>query len=109
MLIDPAWIVSSPFIQRNSVLLPEPERPMTAMISPASTSSETSRRTLSGPKLFETSRMSTSGIESPLQGAAPLGQWEAHKEVEGGNRHIDGERLERARGCELSLARELHE
>ena len=37
----PPWIGSSPFTQRSMVLLPEPERPMMAMISPFSTLSET--------------------------------------------------------------------
>ena len=31
----PPWIGSSPLMQRSIVLLPEPERPMMAMISPA--------------------------------------------------------------------------
>ena len=37
----PPWIGSSPLTQRSMVLLPEPERPMMAMISPFSTASET--------------------------------------------------------------------
>ena len=37
----PPWIGSSPLMQRSMVLLPEPERPMMAMISPASTVSDT--------------------------------------------------------------------
>ena len=37
----PPWIGSSPLTQRKRVLLPEPERPMMAMISPLSTASDT--------------------------------------------------------------------
>ena len=52
-----ALIVSSPLMQRSSVLLPEPERPIIATTSPFSTSSETPLSTSSGPKSFSTSRM----------------------------------------------------
>jgi hypothetical protein len=45
----PCWIGSSPLTQRSIVLLPEPERPMTAMISPFSTFSDTPSSTVLVP------------------------------------------------------------
>ena len=69
-------------MQRSSVLLPEPERPMMAMISPCSTSSETSFSTSSVPKLLLMSWISTSDIEPPLRAAAPLGKRKAQREVD---------------------------
>ena len=50
-------------MQRSSVLLPEPERPMMATTSPLAISSETPFSTSFAPKLFLTSRMLTSDIE----------------------------------------------
>src|SRR5258708_33745801 len=52
-------MVSSPFMQRSSVLLPEPLRPTIATICPSRTSSETPSSTFSGPKNFVTSRTCT--------------------------------------------------
>jgi hypothetical protein len=40
-VIEPSSIVSSPLMQRSSVVLPEPERPITATTSPDSTASDT--------------------------------------------------------------------
>ena len=45
----PPWIGSRPFTQRSMVLLPEPERPMMAMISPFSTFSDTPFSTVCCP------------------------------------------------------------
>ena len=45
----PPWIGSRPLMQRSIVLLPEPERPMMAMISPFSTESDTPFSTVFWP------------------------------------------------------------
>src|SRR5260221_14184503 len=105
----PDWIGSSPLMQRRSVLLPEPERPMMAMISPRSTSSEMPSSTFSAPKCLVTSAISTSGMKPPFQPAAPLGEREAEQEIEGSDRQVDGEGLE-GRSCRgMALARQLDE
>src|SRR3954470_5966071 len=64
MTISPPWIVSSPFMQRSSVLLPEPLRPTMATICPWRTSSETPSSTFNGPKNFVTSRTCTTISDS---------------------------------------------
>src|SRR5918993_1442271 len=68
----PPWIGSSPLMPRSMVLLPDPERPITAMISPGATSSETSSSTVFEPKRLTTCDSSTSDMQPPLQVAAPL-------------------------------------
>src|SRR5882724_744643 len=105
----PDWIGSSPLMQRSSVLLPEPERPMMAMISPRSTSRVMRSSTFSAPKCLVTSAISTSAMKPPFEPAAPLREREAQHEVEGGDRQVDGEGLEgRGRG-RLALAGQLDE
>src|SRR6267378_6716706 len=64
MTISPPWIVSKAFMQRSSVLLPEPLRPTMATICPWRTSSETPSSTFSGPKNFVTSRTCTTISDS---------------------------------------------
>src|ERR1700733_738672 len=88
----PDWKVSKPLIQRSSVLLPEPERPMMATTSPFSTSSETPLSTSSGPKLFLTSRMLTSDIEASFEFFGAPGQREAQAEIDQRNQRIDQKR-----------------
>src|SRR5689334_13106711 len=105
----PPWIGSSPLMQRSIVLLPEPERPITAMISPVRTPSETRSSTVFCPKRFTTSESSTSGMEPPLEHAAPLGQRKAHDEID---RRDDQEHRHRPEGRgvgDLRLASELDE
>src|SRR5438034_2504881 len=105
----PDWIGSSPLMQRSSVLLPEPERPMMAMISPRSTSREMPSSTVSGPNRLVTSAISTSGMEPPFQPAAPLGEREAEREIKRGDGEVDGERLEGRGSRGLALAGQLDE
>src|SRR5829696_1519754 len=105
----PSWIGSSPLMQRSIVLLPEPERPITAMISPGATSSETSSRTVLAPKRLTTWESSTSDMQPALQIPAPLGQREAHREVD---HRDDHEHRHRAKGRgigNLRLAGQLDE
>src|SRR3954469_11491988 len=103
----PPWIGSRPLMQRGMVLLPEPERPITAMISPGRTPSETRSRTVFCPKRFTTSESSTSDMEPPLEHPAPLGEREAHGEID---RRDDQEHRQRSEGRgigDLGLAGEL--
>src|SRR3546814_6986503 len=81
-------------MQRSSVLLPDPERPMMAMISPSPMATDTSSSTVTGPKRLVTFRISTSGMESPFEHPAPVRQRKAHQEVEQRHRAVDGEGLE---------------
>src|SRR5262245_33351338 len=96
-------------MQRRSVLLPEPERPMMAMISPRSTSSETPASNVSGPKRLVTLAISTSAMQPPLKPAAPRGEREAQHEIERGDGEVDGEGLERRSSRGLALAGQLDE
>src|SRR3954453_4703490 len=90
----PPWIGSRPLMQRSMVLLPEPERPIPARISPGRTASETRSSTVFWPKRFTTSESSTSDMEPPLEDAAPLGEREAHEKVDRGDDQEDGHRAE---------------
>src|SRR3954471_1771287 len=80
---------SRPFTQRSNVLLPEPERPMMAMISPGSTVSETSLSTTLLPKLLVMPEISTSGMQPPLETPAQLREREADDEIEQRNEAVD--------------------
>src|ERR1700721_1246861 len=93
--MPPNWKDSSPLIQRSSVLLPEPERPIIATTSPFSTSSETPLSTSSGPKHFRTSRMLTSDIEPTLEPFGAPGQWEAQAEIDQRDQGVDQKRPKR--------------
>ena len=73
MVIVPDWILSSPFTQRSSVDLPEPERPISAVTPPLSTVSETPFSTSSGPKDLCTLSMTTSGMKPPFHPARQTG------------------------------------
>src|SRR3954467_8141933 len=90
----PPSMVSSPFTQRSSVLLPEPERPMMATTSPLAMSSETPFSTSLAPKLFLTSRMLTSDIEASFDFLRPPGQREAQAEIDQRDQRVDQERPE---------------
>src|SRR6187401_2182667 len=105
----PPWIGSSPLTQRSSVLLPEPERPMMAMISPLSTASEPASSTVWLPYRLTTWLSSTSGMQPPFEPPARLREREAQQEVERGHGEIDGEGAEGRRGGELALAGQLDE
>src|SRR6476469_7178768 len=91
--IRPSWIGSSPLMQRSIVLFPDPERPITAMISPDAMSSDTLSSTVRAPNLLTTSRSSTSDTQRPFQPSAPLGQREAHGEIDGGDDDVNGKGL----------------
>src|SRR3954471_6671813 len=82
-------------MQRSRVLLPEPERPMMATTSPLAMSSETPFSTSFAPKLFLTSRMLTSDIESALDFFRPPGQRETQAEIDQRDQRIDHEGTER--------------
>src|SRR5690349_16360725 len=92
--IRPDCTRSSPLMQRSMVDLPEPERPMTATISPFSTLSETPFSTSTGPKLLWMSVISTSGMGSLFEMLAQPRQAEADDEVGDGGEAIDLQRLE---------------
>jgi len=47
--MSPAWMRSSPLMQRSSVLLPEPLGPQTTTTSPSWTSSDTPRSAWKSP------------------------------------------------------------
>src|SRR5215470_720568 len=107
--IRPSWIGSSPLMQRSMVLLPEPERPMTAMISPASSESETPSSTVLVPKRLTTLWSSTSDTECPFQAPAPLRQREADGEIDRRDGDVNGKRSVGRGSCELTFARQLDE
>src|SRR5215212_6641653 len=87
-MIEPACTGSSPLMQRRRVLLPEPERPIIAMISPASIASEMFSRTVISPNRFVTFEISTSDMEFPFEYAAPLAQREAQQKIEERHGHV---------------------
>src|SRR3954470_2378077 len=105
----PPWIGSRPLMQRSIVLLTEPERPITAIMSPWRTASETWSSTVFWPKRFTTSESSTSDMEPPLEDTAPLSQWEAHQEIDRRDDEEDGHRPEGRGVGDLRLAGQLDE
>src|SRR5689334_15976643 len=105
----PSWIGSRPLMQRSIVLLPEPDRPITAMISPGSMASETPSSTVLRPKRLTTFCSSTRGTQPPFQTAAELGQREAHGEVDRCHHDIDGEGTKGRSVGELAFAGQLDE
>src|ERR1700738_4043373 len=115
--IVPAWMVSSPAMQRSSVLLPEPLRPTIATVWPRTTSKPTPSSTRSGPNSLTTSATRTTasllpsaaGMGLPLEMAAGQRQRVAQREIDGGDDAEDGERLEGRVVDDLARARELDE
>src|SRR5476649_2194183 len=113
----PAWMVSSPAMQRSSVLLPEPLRPTIATVWPGFTSKPTSSSTRNGPNSLTTPATRTTdsalpsaaGMGFPLEMAAGQRQGIAQREINGGDGAEDGERLEGRVVDDLSGARELDE
>src|SRR3954453_9275263 len=105
----PSWIGSRPLMQRRIVLLPDPERPITAMISPGATVTETSSRTVFEPKRLTTCDSSTSDMQTALQVAAPLGEREAHREVDRRDDDEHGHRPEGRGVGDLRLPGQLDE
>src|SRR3954447_3164356 len=96
-------------MHRNIVLLPDPERPITAMMSPGSMSSDTRSSTVREPNRLTTPWSSTSDTERPFQAPAPLGQWEAHGEIDRRHNNVDGKGAVRRGISELPLARQFDE
>src|SRR5258706_16094899 len=66
MRMRPEVTVSRPAIMRSAVVLPQPEGPSSTMNSPSATPSESSCRTVSGPKAFEMRSISMVMPASPL-------------------------------------------
>src|SRR5450830_1306350 len=107
-LILPESMRSSPFRQRSSVLLPEPLRPMIAIIWPFCTSSETPLRTLTGPKLLCRSLMLTiADIQFPFKVLAHRRQRIAETKINQGHAAEYGERLESRVVDKLAGARQV--
>src|SRR5258708_26764504 len=109
----PPCPVSTPAMQRNRVLLPEPLRPTTATVWPRATSKPTPSNTRSGPNSFTTFSMrtmgSSAGMGSPFQRAGSDRQRLAQHEIDGGDRGEDHERLEGRVVDDLAGARQLDE
>src|SRR5579859_71436 len=105
----PDWIGSSPFMQRRSVDLPEPLRPMRATTWPRSTVSETPFRTSTEPKLLCTLSMSTTDMENPFEISAQPRKRKADQEIDQGDDTENLERRERGVVDELPGARQLDE
>src|SRR3954454_23831916 len=113
--ILPAWIVSSPAMQRNSVLLPDPLRPTMATVWPRATSRLTPSRTRNVPNSFTTPVTCTTValvvgaacIGSPFEDAAGQRQRVAHRKIYCGHDTEDDEGLEGRIVDDLACAREL--
>src|SRR6266851_1424042 len=101
--------VSSPLMQRSSVLLPEPLRPMIATTSPGSTTSETSSRARCVPNRLEMLFNAKIGIDAPFEGLRQERERPAEDEVEHRDDRVDDHRLEGRVGHQLPGARQLDE
>src|SRR5918995_1175874 len=117
-VIMPSCTVSSPAMQRKSVLLPEPERPTMATVWPRVTSRLTPSSTRRGPNSLTT--LSTqmtdspvgllaSGMCPPFQRAGGDRERVAQHEVDGGDGGEDRERLEGRVVDDLAGARQFDE
>src|SRR5882672_662308 len=109
----PSCTVSSPAMQRNSVLLPEPLRPTMATVWPRATSKPTPSSTRKGPNSFTTFSMrtmaSSAGMGPPFQRAGGDRQRIAQREIDGADRGEDDERFEGRVVDDLPGARQLDE
>src|SRR5258708_3347303 len=94
-------------MQRSSVLLPEPLRPMIATTWPASTLSDTPFRTSTGPKRLCTSSMTTAGMHCPFKVAAETRERKADQEIDRRHGGKDLERPECRVVDQLARARQL--
>src|SRR6476469_9947744 len=100
--ILPAWIVSSPAMQRSSVLLPDPLRPTMATVWPRATSRLTPSRTRNVPNSLTTLETRTTValvtgaacIGSPFEETAGQRQRIAHGEIDCGHDTEDDEGFE---------------
>src|SRR5882757_3664844 len=130
--IRPPWVASSPFMQRSSVLLPDPLRPTMATSWPWRTSSDTPSRTFSGPKYFVTfwtlTTMSAAlacplgsrarrplatvlscDMQFPFENTARYRQRVADREIDRGDEQEDQKRLKRRIVDDLAGARQFDE
>src|SRR3982750_472857 len=107
--IEPASILSRPLMQRRSVVLPEPERPITATTSPASTSSDTSSRTTFVPNCLRSLANAKSGIDPPFETQRQKRHRPAQCEVQKRDDRVHDHRLERHVDDQLPGARQLDE
>src|SRR3954468_15861272 len=117
-VIVPAWMVSSPAMQRSNVLLPEPLRPTIATVWPGATSKPTPSSTRNGANSLTTaerwtiaSGLGASGTDMDLPLERPRGdrQGVAQREIDRGDDAEDHERLEGRVVDDLARARELDE
>src|SRR3954470_14011137 len=92
--IRPDWINSSPLMQRSSVDLPEPLRPMIATTSPGSTLTSMPFSTSTAPKRLWTPSTCTTGIELPFEAPGQQRDRPADREVDQRHRPEDLEGLE---------------
>src|SRR3954466_6644384 len=104
----PDWICSSPLMQRSSVDLPDPLRPMIATTSPGSTLRSMPLRTSTSPKRLWTPSTCTTGIELPFQAPGQQRDRPADREVDERHRpeHLEG--LEGRVVDQVARAGELH-
>src|SRR5450830_1766699 len=93
--MSPESTRSSPLRQRSKVLLPDPLRPMMAIICPFWTSRETPLRTCTGPKLLCKSLMLTiADMQFPFKVLAQRRQRIANAKIDQRHTAEDGEGLE---------------
>src|SRR5208282_6087821 len=107
--ISPRSGNSRPLMQRSSVVLPEPLRPMMATTSPLSIVSDTSSSATCAPKRLQMPLNAKIGIDAPFKGAAELRQRPAHREIQGRDDRRDDHGLKRHVDDELPGAGQLDE
>src|SRR5215208_7151679 len=114
-VIAPPCTVSSPAMQRSSVLLPEPERPTMATVWPRATSRLTPSSTRSGPNSLITSStpttvsMLSADMRPPFQRAGGDRERVAQHEIDGRHGGEDREWLEGRVVDDLAGTRQLDE
>src|SRR5271154_3465978 len=93
--ISPLSGTSRPLMQRSSVVLPEPLRPMMATTSPLSIVSDTSSSATCVPKRLQMPFNAKIGIDAPFKSSAEEGERPAHGEVQCRDDRIDDHGLKR--------------
>src|SRR5688572_29755383 len=106
--ISPPSIVSSPFMHRSKVLLPDPLLPMRATISPSAISIETSRSTTVDPNDLRAFLILTSDMNFRLKSPTGYGERVAKREVKSADEEEDEEWPERCGIHNLRSASELN-
>src|SRR5271169_7187160 len=107
--ISPRSGTSRPLMQRSSVVLPEPLRPMMATTSPLSIVSETSSSATCVPKRLQMPFNAKIGIDAPFKRPAKERKRPAHCEIQRCHDRIDDHGLKRDVDDELSGTGELDE